>query len=82
LNVFFIEADDGSAYIEFLLDSKSCLQSPNTLHRCDTFEQASLLVRDVQRAQDIFQEEKLIYITSNDETEDNYNDILDDQQTE
>jgi hypothetical protein len=47
------------------------------MQRCDTLEQASILSRDIQRAQNIFQEEKMLYIPSDDETEDNYNDNLD-----
>jgi hypothetical protein len=59
-----IEGDDGSAYIQILLNSKP------SLHRCDTLEQASIFSHEVQRAQDLFQEEKLIYIPSDDENED------------
>ncbi len=60
-----IEDNDGSAYIQILLNSKS------SLHRCDTLEQATIFSREFQRAQDLFQEEKLIYIPpSDDENED------------
>ncbi len=62
--LFLIEDDDNCAYIQILLNSK------NSIHRCDTLEQATLFSREVQRAQDIFKEEKLIYIPSDDENED------------
>ena len=53
-----VEQPDGSASIEILVQSKSCI------YPCDTFEQASLVHREVQRAQDLFEEEKLIYNSS------------------
>ena len=87
LCLFLIEDDDDSgAYVQFLLDLKTSNRSTNkinpssqSIHRCDTLEQAFILSREVQRAQEIFQEEKMIYIISDDENED---DIIDEQQTE
>ena len=58
------------------LTSKSSIPH-QCIHRCDTFEQASILCREIQRAQDIFQEEKMIYTASDDENDDNYNDNSD-----
>ncbi|CAF0952993.1 unnamed protein product [Adineta steineri] len=78
-----IEDADGCAFIQISIDSTSSNRlNNNILHRCDTLEQALLLSQDIQRAQEIFQEEKMIYIIPDDETENNYNDIIDDQQTE
>ncbi|CAF4308105.1 unnamed protein product, partial [Adineta steineri] len=74
---------DGCAFIQSSIDSTNSNRlNNNILHRCDTLEQALLLSQDIQRAQEIFQEEKMIYIIPDDETENNYNDIIDDQQTE
>jgi len=56
--LFLIEDDNGSAYIQILLNSQ-----PST-HRCDTLEQATLFSREVQRAKNIFKKEKIIYIPS------------------
>ncbi|CAF4266523.1 unnamed protein product [Rotaria sp. Silwood2] len=42
----------------------------SSIKRCDTFAQAYLFCREVQRGQDILQEEKLIYILSDDENKD------------
>ncbi|UJR20376.1 hypothetical protein I4U23_023508 [Adineta vaga] len=77
-----IEDDNNHVYIQFLFDVKTSSSKSNALHRCNTLEQASILSRDIQRAQEIFREEKLIYITSNDEVEDHYNEIFEDQQIE
>lgn len=62
---FYLEDNDGSAYIQILLNSKS------PLHRCDTLEQAIQLSREVQRVQNSFEEEKLIFVpSSEDDNED------------
>lgn len=62
--LFLIEDNNDSAYIQIRLNSK------NSIHHCDTLEQATYFSREVQHAQDIFQDEKLIYISSDDENED------------
>ena len=67
MTVVPIENDDGHAYIQFLKPSSR----PSKIH-CDTLEQASNLSRDIQRAQTIFEENKMIYIPSDDENEDNF----------
>jgi hypothetical protein len=59
--LFLIEDDNGSSYIRIFLNSQT------STHRCDTLEQATLFSREVQRAKNIFQEEKLIYIPSDDD---------------
>ncbi|CAF1027739.1 unnamed protein product [Adineta ricciae] len=82
MTVIPIEDDHGSFYIQFLFDTRTASPKSNALHRCDTLEQAAILSRDVQRAQEIFQENKMLYVASNDEIEDDYNEIFDDQQTD
>ncbi|CAF3844146.1 unnamed protein product [Rotaria sordida] len=89
MTVVPIEDDDGHTYIRFLIDSNTSTLSNNTsnishqcIHRCDTLDQAKLFIHEVQRAQEIFQEEKMIYVTSDDEYDDIYSDNLNDQQTE
>lgn len=62
---FLLEDNDGSSYIQIILNSKP------TIHRCDTFDQATHFSREVQRAQDIFQEEKLIYTPPPEEEDEN-----------
>jgi hypothetical protein len=49
--------------------------------RCDLHDRALRLTRDIQRAKEIFEEEKLTYIPPNDEDDDD-DDIPGEQQTD
>ena len=51
-----------------------------SLLRCDLHDRASRVTRDIQRAQAIFEEEKLTYLPPDDEDDDDNDDISDEQQ--
>jgi hypothetical protein len=52
--------------------------------RCDLHDRASRLTRDIQRAKEIFEEEKLTYMPpdDDDDDDDDNNDIPSEQQTD
>jgi hypothetical protein len=56
-------------------------QSQYPILRCDLHDRALRLTRDIQRAKEIFEEEKLTYIPPNDEDDDD-DDIPGEQQTD
>lgn len=69
----FIEDENRRPYVQFLLNNQShrSTKSPaatggnqyqQTVLRCDLHDRALRLTRDVQRAREIFEEEKLTYI--------------------
>ena len=50
--------------------------------RCDLHDRALRLTRDIQRAREIFEEEKLTYVPPEDEDDDDDDDISVEQQTD
>jgi hypothetical protein len=60
-------------------------QHQHPVFRCDLHDRSTRLTRDIQRAKEIFEEEKLTYIPPDDEDDDdddNNNDIPGEQQTD
>jgi hypothetical protein len=55
-------------------------QNQHFVFRCDLHDQASKLIRDIQRAKEIFEEEKLTYVPLDDGDDDDDDDIPDEQQ--
>lgn len=95
--MFFIEDEHRRPYVQFILlhnqpnrsnkisttanTTTSGNQYQHPLLRCDLHERALRLTRDIQRAKEIFEEEKLTYTPPDDEDDDD-DDIPDEQQTD
>ncbi|CAF3384667.1 unnamed protein product [Rotaria sp. Silwood1] len=91
INVLVIEDENRRPYIEFLhnqpqrsnkittitTSGKPCQRS---LLRCDLHDRAIRLTRDIQRAREIFEEEKFTYIPPDDENNDEDNDDITNEQ--
>ena len=94
----YLEDESSRAYVQFLLHIQSQrsnkqnapvptvtvngIQYQQIFLRCDLHERAVRLARDIQRAKEIFEEEKLTYTSPDDEDDVNDDDISDEQQTE
>ncbi|CAF3567800.1 unnamed protein product [Adineta steineri] len=87
-NVVTIEDAYRRPYVQFFLHNQSHRSNKTTttttaggtqyqqsILRCDLHDRALRLTRDIQRARDIFEEEKLTYIPPDDEDDDDDNDI-------
>ena len=91
----FIEDEHRRPYVQFLLNNQSHRstkpsmvtggnQYQSTVLRCDLHDRASQLTRDIQRAREIFEEERLTYIPPDgeqdgDDDDDDGNDISGEQ---
>ncbi|UJR35531.1 hypothetical protein I4U23_028285 [Adineta vaga] len=95
-NVVVIDDEHRRPYVQFFLHNQSHRsnksttptggnQYQQTVLRCDLHDRALRLTRDIQRAREIFEEEKLTYIPPDEEEDDNNdddNDIPHEQQTD
>lgn len=95
--MLFIRLDDelSRPYVQFLLHSQAHRTNKTpalttgsnpyqqTVLRCDLHDRALRLTRDIQRAREIFEEEKLTYNPPEDEDDDDDdNDLSSEQQTD
>ncbi len=88
--MIFIDDEYRRPYVQFFFHNQphrsnktaTTIDGTQPIHRCDLHDRALRLTRDIQRAKEIFEEDKLTYIPPVDEEEEDDDDISGEQQTD